>query len=396
MSTHTVEKPFVCTECDKLLSYASKQVKSQTKTTSYKHENILHLTIYYNSMKFTPMTSVTKSCFMFKSSPITQSKVFVFKCSLPTDNQLSVNNPAAITIGHATNLIIKLYKSNINYYQESSLVTKCHIMIRNILPIASSLHLYRLIITMSAIKTVYHISVVVSVKYIVLLLALVIIKYLNIVYATHIVYRVYGMSARNNSSLSAIVTVYNINMCVLVIFKCLELVYTKHTGCNEPVCSAIVTLIQMCFIANNEYLVIHIIHIFCYKSVMSDKVKVYHLCPPINYKNLEIVHTSHIVCTCLYQRHISPNQIYVNNVAKNNVKVYLLHESLSILMTLVAFELSPIEDLLARYPANGEIICRELASKTKKSHIIKLSKYIASNIITSYISNITTLYPLQA
>ena len=90
--------------------------------------------------------------------------------------------------------------------------------------------------------------------------------------------------------------------------------------------------------------------------------------------------------------HISLNLIYVNNVAKNNVKAYLLHESLSVLV----FELCPIEDLLARYHTNGEIICRELASKTKKSHIIKLSKYIAINIITYYISNIKTLYPLQA
>ena len=90
--------------------------------------------------------------------------------------------------------------------------------------------------------------------------------------------------------------------------------------------------------------------------------------------------------------HISLNLIYVNNVAKNNVKVYLLHESLSILV----FELCPSEDLLARYHTNGEIICRELASKTKKSHLIKLPKYIAFNIITSYITNIKTLNPLQA
>ena len=87
-----------------------------------------------------------------------------------------------------------------------------------------------------------------------------------------------------------------------------------------------------------------------------------------------------------------PEPNYVNNVAKNNVKAYLLHESLSVLV----FELCPIEDLLARYHANGEIICRELASKTKKSHLIKLPKYLDINIITSYISNTKTLYPLQA
>ena len=90
--------------------------------------------------------------------------------------------------------------------------------------------------------------------------------------------------------------------------------------------------------------------------------------------------------------HISLNIIYVNIVAKNEVKVYLLHESLSILV----YELYPTEDLLARYHTNGEIICRELASKTKKSHLIKLPKYIAFNIITSYIPNIKTLNPLQA
>ena len=150
----------------------------------------------------------------------------------------------------------------------------------------------------------------------------------------------------------------------------------------------------MCVIVINEYLEIYIIHTFCCKSVMSDKVMVYHLCSLINYKNLVIIYTSHIVCPCLYQIHIFLNLIYVNYFTKNNKNVYLLHESLSIITTLVVFELCPIGDFLASYHTNRETICRELASKTKKFHIIKLSKYIAINIITSYISNITTLYPL--
>ena len=402
MSAHTDEKPFVCTECDKL-GDASKQVFSQTKTTSHKHESILHLTNYNNSIKLAPMTSITKILLKFKNSKIPHCKVSVFKCFSPTNNQLSVINPAATTKVHATNLIIILYKSIINYYQEPPLVTKCHILICKILQSASSRLLYRLKINMSAIKSVYHLSVVVSVKYIVLLLVLIISKYLTIVCTTHIVYRMYDTSAIktiyqiilctnpyvwHNSALRAIVTVYII--CVLVIVKCLELVYTKHIGCNEHVTSAIVTLIQMCDRAINEYLETYIIHTLSYKSVMSDKVKVYHLCPLNNYKNLKLVYISHITCICLYQMHISLNLIYVNIVAKNNVKVYLLHESLSVLV----FELYPIEDLLARYHTNGEIICRELASKTKKSHLIKLPKYIAINIITSYIPNIKTLYPL--
>ena len=294
-------------------------------------------------------------------------------------------------------------KTKINYRRESSLVTKCHIWIRSLLPSASSRHVYRLKITISAIKTVYYISVVVSVKYIVLLLVLVIIKYLNIVYTTHIVYRVYGMIAiktvcqilsYTHLLICAIVTVYK--MCVIAIVKYLELVYTYHIGCKKPITSAIVTLIQMCAIVINEYLKIYIVHTACFKSDTSDNIKVYHLCSPTKYKNLVIVHTSHLVCTCLQQMHISPNLMYVNNVAKNNVKAYLLHISLSILLTHLASELCPTENLLARYHTNREIMGRKRASKIKKSHKTKLSICRVINIITYYISNITTLYQLQA
>ena len=334
MSAHTDEKPFVWTECYNL-SDASKQVVSQTNTTSHKHESILHLTNYYNTMMLAPMASVTKSLLKLKNTTIPQCKVLVSKCFLPTNNQFSVNNSVAITIDHATNLTIILYKSIINYCHEPPLVTKCHIPIRKILPSTSSRHLCKLKITMSALKTVYHTSVVVYVKYIVLLLVLVIIKYLTIVYTTHIVYRVYDTSA--------IKTIYQIILCTNP--------YVWH---NSALC-AIVTVYKMCV------LVI-----------------------------VKCVHIPHTASICLYQMHISLNLIYVNIVAKNNIKFYLLHESLSILV----FELCPSEDLLARYHTNGEIICRELASKTKKSHLIKLPKYIAFNIITSYIPNIKTLNPL--
>ena len=129
---------------------------------------------------------------------------------------------------------------------------------------------------------------------------------------------------------------------------------------------------------------------------MSDNRKVYHLCSLIKYKNPKIVHTSHLVCTCLYQMHISQNLIYFNNVAKNNVKAYLLHESLSILPTLPFPELFPTENLLARYHTYGEIMSQERASKRKKSLKIKLSKYRVINITTSYISNNATQDQLQA
>ena len=256
---------------------------------------------------------------------------------------------------------------------------------------------------MSAIKIVLYISVVVSVKYIVLLSVLVIIKYLNIIYTTHIVYRVYDMIAikkvyqilfYTNSLVCAIVTVYK--MCVIASIKCLELVYTNHRGCKKPVTSAIVTFIQMCVIVINEYLIIYIVHTVCLKSDMSNNGKVYHLCSLIKHKNPKIVHTSHLVCTCLYQMHISQNLIYVNNVAKNNVKAYLLHKSLSILSTLLVSELCPTENLLASYHTYGEIMSRERASKIKKSLKIKLSKYRVINITTSYISNNTTQDQLQA
>ena len=94
--------------------------------------------------------------------------------------------------------------------------------------------------------------------------------------------------------------------------------------------------------------------------------------------------------------HISQNLIYFNNVAKNNVKAYLLNESLSILPTLPVSELCPTVNLLVRYHTYGEIMSREQASKIKKSLKIKLSKYRVINITTSYISNNATQDQLQA
>ena len=62
-------------------------------------------------MKLTPTANVTKSLLEFKkSSTLPQSKEIVFKCSLTTNNLLSLNSPSAISIGHATNLSIKLFK----------------------------------------------------------------------------------------------------------------------------------------------------------------------------------------------------------------------------------------------------------------------------------------------